>query len=395
MYNLIRFRSIVAVGALCLALLGCPDVTDATEVHLPRAAAADVGLNEETLSQIEAVVQVALEERRMPGCVVAIGRQGKIAYLKAFGSRQLEPSTEPMTTDTVFDLASLTKPIATATSIMLLIEQQKLALHDPVSKYLPEFAENGKSEITIHQLLTHQSGLTPDNALTDYLDGPEKAIERVLLLKTSYDPGSKFVYSDVGFIVLGQLVERVSGMDLREFARQNLFEPLRMQETDFLPSQALRDRSATTEQRDGRWMRGEVHDPRSYQLGGVAGHAGLFSTADDLALYANMMLHGGRHGATRILADETVQLMTTPCGVGTAQRGLGWDMRSGYSSNRGRSFSERAYGHGGFTGTSIWMDPGLDLFVIFLSNRVHPDGLGAINPLAGRIGTIAADAIQP
>ena len=184
-----------------------------------------------------------------------------------------------MTTDTVFDMASLTKPIATATSVMILVERGKLRLDDPVAKYLPDFAQQGKDKITIEQLLTHQGGLLPDNAVKDYLDGPEKAWRRIDALKLQYTPGTKFVYTDVGFLVLGELVHRVSGQPVDEFARDNIFRPLGMSETGYLPAEELRQRAAPTEQRDRKWIQGEVHDPRAFHLGGVAGHAGLFSTA--------------------------------------------------------------------------------------------------------------------
>jgi uncharacterized protein YbbC (DUF1343 family) len=300
-----------------------------------------------------------------------------------------------MTVDTVFDMASITKPVATATSILMLMDQGKLSASDLVIKHLPEFAPEGKDRITVLHLLTHQGGLIPDNALADYQQGPDEALKRIHALGLRADPGTRFIYTDVGFIVLGELVRRLSGQDVHQFTRERLFGPLGMRETGFLPSEELRRRAAPTEQRDGRWIQGEVHDPRSYLLGGVAGHAGLFSTAEDLAVYAQMMLGQGEYGGVRVLSSEAVDRMTTPQPVSSGLRGLGWDMRTGYSSNRGQGFSDRAFGHGGFTGTTMWIDPGLELVVIFLSNRLHPDGKGSVNPLAGRIGTLAAEAIEP
>ncbi|HVX60987.1 MAG TPA: serine hydrolase, partial [Pirellulales bacterium] len=250
-------------------------------------------------------------------------------------------------------------------------------------------------EITVRQLLTHQGGLIADNSIKDFADGHDRAIQRLLNLSLSAEPGSRFIYSDVGFMVLGELVRRVSGQDVHAFSHANIFQPLGLKETGYLPAASLRERAAPTEQRDGRWMQGEVHDPRAYALGGVAGHAGLFSTAEDLAVYAQMLLNGGEYEGVRILAPETVATMISPQRVpGEALRGLGWDMKSGYSSNRGETFSPRAVGHGGFTGTALWIDPELELTVIFLSNRLHPDGKGKVNPLAGRIGTIVADAME-
>jgi CubicO group peptidase (beta-lactamase class C family) len=362
---------------------------------LPRVAPEAAGMRSEMLAEIDAVVAEGIASGNMPGCVVLAARQGKIVLLKGYGERSVEPQRTAMTTDTVFDLASLTKPIATATSVMLLVERGRVKLDEPVATYLPEFAANGKGEITVRQLLTHQGGLIADNSIKDFADGHDRAIQRLLNLSLSAEPGSRFIYSDVGFMVLGELVRRVSGQDVHDFSHANIFQPLGLQETGYLPAASLRERAAPTEQRDGRWMQGEVHDPRAYALGGVAGHAGLFSTAEDLAVYAQMLLNGGEYEGVRILAPETVATMLSPQRVpGDALRGLGWDMKSGYSSNRGETFSPRAVGHGGFTGTALWIDPELELTVIFLSNRLHPDGKGKVNPLAGRIGTIVADAID-
>jgi CubicO group peptidase (beta-lactamase class C family) len=377
---------------LVTALVSCGT---AAAARLPRAEPAEAGMSGERLAEVDQAVNDALAARKMPGCVVLIARHGKTVFLKAYGHRSVEPAESPMTPDTLFDLASLTKPIATATSVMLLAEQGKLALDEPVSKYLPEFAQNGKETVTVRQLLTHQGGLIADNDVQDYADGAEKAIERTLATKPQAAPGERFVYSDVGFIVLGELVRRVAGADLDRFTTAHVFQPLGLAETGYLPREELRERAAPTEKRDGRWIQGEVHDPRAFALGGVAGHAGLFSTAEELAVYAQMLLGNGQFGGVRILKPETVAEMTRPHEVPRGLRALGWDMRTGYSSNRGSSFSDRAFGHGGFTGTALWIDPGLDLIVVFLSNRVHPDGKGLVNPLAGRIGTIAGEAIVP
>ena len=348
-----------------------------------------LGMNPQRLAYIDNIVEEGLQRSRMPGCVVLVGRSGGVAFWKAYGYRQLKPSQVAMTPDTVFDLASLTKPIATATSVMQLAETGRLQLSDPVSQYLPEFAAHGKEEITIEQLLTHQSGLIADNSLRDYQDGRREAFRRIDQLKPIVEPGSKFIYSDVGFIVLGRIVEKLSGESLHQYTQRRIFQPLKMTETGFLPAERLRGRAAVTQQREGRWMRGEVHDPRAYKLDGIAGHAGLFSTAEDLAKYSRAML---RENA--VLQPRTIERMTRPVRVSSGLRGLGWDKKSLYSSNRGDLFTEKAFGHGGFTGTALWIDPGLDLFVVFLSNRVHPDGKGSVNSLAGRIGTIAAAAIR-
>ena len=353
----------------------------------------DCGLSASRLAAIDTVVAEGLRNERMPGCVVLVGYQGRIAWLKAYGSRQVKPEAVPMTTDTVFDLASLTKPIATATSIMQLIEDGLVELDAPAAKYIPEFGNTGKDVITIRQLLTHQSGLLPDNSIRDYENGREETFRLIHELDLRAEPGTRFMYSDVGFIVLGEIVERVSGKTLDAFAKERIFTPLGMSETGFNPPADLKHRAAPTQERNGEWMRGEVHDPRAYKLGGVAGHAGLFSTAEDLARYAQMLMSNGELGEARILKGETCQLMQTSQDVSSGVRTLGWDRRTGYSSNRGDLFSEQAFGHGGFTGTALWIDPVQEMFVIFLSNRVHPDGKGSVNALAGRIGTIAAAAI--
>ena len=361
---------------------------------LPKVPPAEAGMDSQRLAHIDQVVAEGLAKRQMPGCVVAVGHRGKIVWLKAYGHKQVKPAKVPMTVDTVFDMASITKPVATATSIMALVEQGQLRIAERVSAYVPEFAAEGKKDITLFQLLTHQGGLIPDNSLKDYQDGPRRSMERIYALKLVAKPGEKFIYTDVGFIMLADLVHKITGKNVHEFSQQQIFRPLGMADTGYKPGLAQRKRAAPTERRDGEWMQGEVHDPRAYLLGGIAGHAGLFSTAEDLAVYAQMMLGGGQYAGVRILNSRTVDVMTAPQAVSSGKRGLGWDKRTGYSSNRGELFTDRAFGHGGFTGTSLWMDPGLNLFVIFLSNRLHPDGTGKINRLAGRIGTVAAAAIR-
>ncbi|MEW4564537.1 serine hydrolase [Bremerella sp. JC770] len=343
---------------------------------------------------IDQAVRQALDQKKMPGCVVLVAREGEVLYKKAHGNRRIEPSLEPMTVDTVFDMASLTKPIVTATSVMKLVEAGKIELDAPVATYLPEFRGHGKEVITIKQLLIHTSGLTPDNALADYQNGWPDAYQKICDLKLLSEPGQRFRYSDVGFLLLGEVVARVSGLPLNEYATQHIFQPLGMRETSFNPSEALAARAATTTQVDGKWLRGTVHDPRARLCGGVAGHAGLFSTADDLLRYARAMLDARSQQSSNLLKPQTLTAMTTAYDAAGNLRGLGWDKQSGYSSNRGKSMSPSAYGHGGFTGTALWIDPELELVVIFLSNRVHPNEKGSINALAGRIGTIAADACR-
>ncbi len=376
-----------------LLTLLCSISVHAQQATISQNGPAELGFNGERLAVIDDVVQEGLDQAKMPGCVVVVGRREGVAFRKAYGFRSLQPEKTPMTLDTVFDLASLTKPIATATSIMILIQQGRVDLEAPVAKYLPNFAANGKDAITVRHLLIHTGGLIADNSIDDYKGTPEEAFAKIDALTPKAAPGEEFTYSDVGFIVLGRIVQAVSGKNVHEFARENIYAPLAMSETGYLPADALKARAAITEQRDGKWMQGEVHDPRAFALGGIAGHAGLFSTADDLTRYATMMLNGGRLGDVEILKPETFQLMTTAVEVPRGRRALGWDARTGYSSNRGDLMSSKAFGHGGFTGTGIWIDPELNLFVLFLSNRVHPDGKGLVNPLIGRIGTIAGAAL--
>jgi uncharacterized protein YbbC (DUF1343 family) len=343
--------------------------------------------------RIEHVVARAIERGEMAGCVVLIGRRAGIVFERAYGNRSVEPNTVPMTTDTLFDMASLTKPMATATSVMILIERGQLRLQDKVARFFPEFAANGKENVTIEQLLVHSAGLIPDNALEDYDDGWESAKPKICALEPLAEPGTKFKYSDVGFILLGKIIESVTGRAVNEFAEEEIFTRLGMTQTGYLPSDELKARAATTEKRDGQWLAGEVHDPRAAKMGGVAGHAGLFSTAEDTAVFAQMMLGGGRYRDVQILSPAAVDEMIRPRNIDAQHRALGWDHKSAYSRNRGELMSDRAFGHGGFTGIAMWIDPQLDLYVIFLSNRLHPDGMGEVNDLAGRIGTIACAAI--
>lgn len=372
----------------------CRFVVIATVVFIACDAWSQDGFPEAAVAKIDGVVQQGLEQGQMAGAVVCIGGREGIGLLKAFGHRQVEPMKIAMTIDTVFDMASITKPVATATSIMLLIERGNIRLDDRVAKHLPDFSQNGKDAVTIEDLLLHQSGLTPDNALSDYDEGLEPAIRNINRLPLRVEPKSKFMYSDVGFIVLAEIVRAKTGQDVNQFSQANLFTPLGMKETGYLPRQALRERAAATEQRNGEWMVGEVHDPRAYQMGGVAGHAGLFSTATDLATFARMLLHGGTWKGVRILKTSTLETMTAGYEVSSGIRGLGWDKQTGYSSNKGDGFSDKAFGHGGFTGTTLWVDPELDMFVIFLSNRLHPDGKGSVNRMAGKIGTIAVESLK-
>ncbi len=401
-------RYVAIITLLGLALPGA-----AFQVKRPGETARPAGISLEKLGLIDAEVEREITQKRLPGAVVLIGRNGNVVWRKAYGARAVEPAREAMTADTIFDVASLTKVVATATSIMILVERGKVRLSDPLSNYIPEIKGEGRERITIELLLTHRSGYAPDFDLRERWTSYEEGINRLIREPLRSPPGARFVYSDIGFIALGEVVRRVSGVSLGEFARRNIFFPLGMRDTGFSPVPGLRPRIAPTEKRRGqmnylgdtgenagadadKWLRGEVHDPTSYRMNREAGHAGLFSTANDLALYAQMILNNGAHRGRRILSPLSVAEMTRPRLVNDNgwTRGLGWDINTSFSVNRGELFPLGSFGHTGFTGTSIWIDPASRMFVIFLSNRVHPDGKGDVGPLRGRIATIAAGAIN-
>jgi uncharacterized protein YbbC (DUF1343 family)/CubicO group peptidase (beta-lactamase class C family) len=366
-----------------------------------RASQVDV----RKLDAIELLVEEAIAEKKLPGAVVLVGRGERTLYQKAIGNRAVVPSVEPMTLDTVFDVASLTKVVATTTSVMILLEEGRIRLNDRVSSFVPGFERYGKAGITVRHLMTHVSGLRPDVDLGDMWKGYEMAINLAIEEVPTSLPGERFVYSDINYFLLGDIVRRVSGRPLDQFARERIFEPLGMKDTSFLPAASLRPRMAPTEnctpfgwpcEGSGLSMlRGVVHDPTARRMGGVAGHAGVFSTAADLAIFCRMLLNGGEYRGARILAPLTVAKMTMPAsGPGERNvRGLGWDMDSAFSANRGELLPLGSFGHTGWTGTSIWIDPATDLFVVFLSNRVHPDGKGDVTPLRARVATVAASAI--
>ena len=377
-------------------------ISPAVLAGLPEIPPARAGLDPGQLARIDQAVADAIGAKKIPGAVVIIGKAGGIVYAKAFGDRSLVPTHEPMTRDTIFDMASLTKPVATATSIMILGERGKVRITDPIKKHLPEFDTHGKGDITVEQLLRHRSGLIADNPISDFADGPEKAWERIADLKLVHPTGSKFLYSDVNYLILGKIIEKVSGKSLDKFASEQIFQPLGMNQTGFRPAppdaKTIGDvtKVAPTEPENGVMLRGVVHDPRARALGGVAGHAGLFSTADDLAMFAQMMLLGGRNAEDRrIMSGKTQSRMIDGGSTPEKQRrGLGWDIDTPYSSPRGKGFGPESYGHTGFTGTSLWIDPETEMFVILLTSRLHPDGKGP-SPIALRseIATLAANAV--
>ncbi len=345
---------------------------------------------------LDQTIEQAIQDGRIPGAVLLIGHQGQIVHRKAYGKRALVPAVEPMTVDTIFDLASLTKVVATTSSLMQLFEQGKFRLNDRVTQYFPEF-QDGKSDITLRNLFTHFSGLPPDLPLTPTWSGYQTGIHMAMHVKPDGPPGARLVYSDINFILLGELVHRLSGQMLSDYSREHIFLPLGMQETMFQPPPSLAPRIAPTE-RDGPngapW-RGVVHDETARFMGGVAGDAGLFSTADDLARFCEMMLRKGERNGTRLFSPLTVEKFTTPESPADQPilRGLGWDIDSPFSGNRGELFPIGSYGHTGFTGTSIWIDPVSDTYVILLANGVHPFRRPSITGLRGKVATITAAAL--
>lgn len=353
------------------------------------------GIDATRLAHIDAAVAASIKKGDCPGAVVVVVHRDAVVFRKAYGQRALQPKPEPMTTDTIFDLASLTKPVATATAAMLLVEQGKLRLSEKVATYWPEFAANKKDQVTVEHLLLHTSGLTADNALADYKDGNAEALKRVANLTLEAPAGERFRYSDVGFIVLGHLVERLSGQSLNEFTHKHIFAPLKMIDTGFLPDDKQKARCALTAQRQGEWLRGVVHDPRSAAMGGVAGHAGLFGSADDLARFARMLLHHGRLDETALLGPRTTRLFTTSVPVPGGARSRGWDVDTSFSSPRGELFTKgEGFGHTGFTGTSLWVDPASETAIIILTNRVHLSEKVQVTSLRREIANIVAGAVQ-
>jgi uncharacterized protein YbbC (DUF1343 family)/CubicO group peptidase (beta-lactamase class C family) len=345
---------------------------------------------------LDQTVEQAIEDGRIPGAVLLVGHKGQIVHRKAYGKRALVPTAEPMTVDTIFDLASLTKVVATTSSLMKLFEEGKFRLNDRVTQYLPEF-QGGKSDITIRNLFTHFSGEPPDLQLNPPWSGYQTGIHMAMIEKPTAPPGTHFVYSDINFILLGELVHRLSGQMLSDYARQQIFLPLGMKETMFQPPASLVPRIAPTERigANGPPLRGVVHDETSRYMGGVAGHAGVFSTAGDLARFCEMLLGNGQLDGTRVFSPLTVEKFTTPQSPPDQPilRGLGWDIDSPFSGNRGDLFPIGSYGHTGFTGTSIWIDPVSDTYVILLANSVHPFRRPAITGLRGKIATITAAAL--
>lgn len=391
---------------LALAQTPSTQTRSSRPARTPGAASASGRFDRARLVEITKVVEAAVTRKELPGAVVAVGTEAGVAWQTTVGQRMLQPAPEPMTADTIFDAASLTKVVATTTAVMMLVEQGKLRLTDRVAVHLPGFEKYGKRDITIRHLMTHTSGLRPDLEFNPEWNGYDTAISKALDEVPVARLDERVIYSDINFFLLGHIVGVVAGEPLDVFTRTRVFVPLGMKDTMFKPPAALASRIAPTEkcrpisfpcgQDDGTWLRGIVHDPTARRMDNVAGHAGLFTTAADLARFARMLLNGGQLEGVRILGPLTVARMTspsTPLGERNI-RGLGWDINSSFSANKGDLLPSRSFGHTGFTGTSLWVDPGTKTFIVFLSNRVHPDGKGDVGILRSRVANIVGGAIR-
>jgi serine-type D-Ala-D-Ala carboxypeptidase len=336
--------------------------------------------SESDFEPIAALAKAEIEARRIPGAVIVIGTKNNVLYRAAYGYRMFEPAPVTMTVDTIFDLASVTKVAATTTAIMQLVERKKVNLADRVIRYWPQFGANEKTNITLQHLLTHYSGLRADLDLKKEWSGYHTAMNMIVAEKPVDRPGVRYIYSDINFEILGELIRRVTKSELDQYCLEHVFGPMKMIDTGFRPSPELRSRIAPTRDMSDSLLWGEVHDPTARRMGGVAGHAGLFATADDLAIYGRMLLNGGIENGARILRTKSVELMTARHSPenGPRARGYGWDLggTNGYSKAPAGT-----YGHFGFTGTMIWIDPTLGTYAIVLTNRVYFGAKGEADPL--------------
>ena len=376
-------------------LAGCLRWPDAP----PPPANLTHSFHQPKLHAIGSAVTEARSENRLPGGVLWLERKG-VHFTEAYGMASLPPSAATAQRDTIYDVASLTKVVATTPAVMLLHQRGKLSIHDLVKEHLPKFTGQGRDVITLAHLLSHTSGLRPDISLSGW-NGHAECLAKCLAEVPRAKPGERFIYSDINFQLLGEIVHRVSGKRLDMFCAGEIFGPLKMTDTGFNPPATKRRRIAPTTGTGTDALRGTVHDPRARKTGGIAGHAGLFSTAPDLARYSRMLLSGGTLDGTMLFAPATIKLMTTVQTPPTlnARRGLGWDIDTGFSSPRGRregpQFPLGSYGHTGFTGPSMWIDPFSKTFVIFLCNRVHPTEKGpSVVPLRRTIGSLVVEAIK-
>jgi len=382
------FSIIASIAVICTSCLRWPDAPQPPQ-ELVRTF--DLG----KLDAIGVAIHEARGEKRLPGGVLWLERQD-VSFHRAYGMASTRPVSTVAQGDTIYDAASLTKVVATTPAVLLLHERGKLNVQDPVRVHLPEFTGQGREAITIRHLLTHTSGLRPDISVNGW-SGHQECIAKCMAELPRTAPDKRFIYSDINFQLLDEVVRRVSKKRMDVFCAEEIFGPLKMHDTGYNPPAAKRTRIAPTTVTDGKALLGVVHDPRARKTSGVAGHAGLFTTAPDLARYARMLLQAGELDGVRLFKPETVQLMTsvqTPSSL-PARRGLGWDIDTDYSSPRGHRFPLGSFGHTGFTGPSLWIDPHSKTFVVFLCNRVHPTERGpSVVPLRRTIGTLAAEAVK-
>lgn len=362
----------------------------ATPFSMARAAAAPFAAG--PLAALEAEITAAISRKEAPGAVLWIEKNGR-SWHKAWGNRMVDPEVRPMTEDTIFDAASLTKVCATTPCILRLAGKGMLGLDKPASTWLPEFTGDGKEKITLRQMMTHTSGLRPGVRRDVEWTGPARGLELAFAEPVKGPPGS-FTYSDINFILLGEIVSRVSGMPLNKYAETILYRPLGMKDTGYLPSRTKLGRIAPTTREASGLVHGVVHDPTARKLGGVAGHAGLFTTASDLARYCRLLLtRSGSLGKITVCSAATARASVTNQTPGKDyQRGLGWDIQTGYSDPKGAAFGPASFGHTGWTGTSMWVDPEAQMFVILLTNRNHPTESGKVKELRYKVASLAAEA---
>ncbi|MCJ7589255.1 MAG: beta-lactamase family protein [Candidatus Aminicenantes bacterium] len=392
--------------ALLTAILLIPAAAAAFSQSLPTGKPEEVGMSSARLDRVHEIIRAAVANKEFPGAVLLVARKGKVVLREAYGLSRLIPEEKPMTPDLIFDLASVSKPVATATSIMILVEQGRIRLWDRVNLYVPEFTayirEGGipDEDARLWHLLTHTSGLPPytDAAEAEKLYGKpcptETLVKHIAQLRKTDPPGKTFTYSCLGYITLAHILNKVTGQTLAEFAAENIFGPLKMEHTFYNPPVKYRDLCVPTQVVEGSVLQGVVHDPLARLQGGISGNAGLFSTADDLAVFGQMMLEGGEYRGVRILSPLAVERMTEIFPkVSLSGRGLGWDLDSDYATNGGDLFGPLSYGHSGYTGTSLWIDPETGTTVVFLTNRVHPDDKGDVLALRSKVANVVAASI--
>jgi len=362
------------------------------DMTLRTARPEDVGFRPQGMAEVDRVIDGFLAQKAFPGGVVAVGKDGALVHLRAFGRLSYDPDAAAAVPDTIYDLASLTKVIVTTTLTMTLVEEGRLDLSKPVSAFLPAFSGGDKDQVTVWHLLTHSSGVDWWAPLYQQAQTRAEYLKLIYAKDLVYPPGTKSVYSDLGILLLGEILERVSGEPLERLAQKRLFGPLGWKDTGYRPVSALLPRIAPTEKDAwrGRVVRGEVHDENAAGLGGIAPHAGLFGTAPELARFAQMLLWGGVYGHHRFVSRELIERFTRRAGVPESTRAIGWDTPSETGSSAGMLFSRASFGHTGFTGTSMWMDPERKLFVILLTNRVHPT---RENNLIREVRPAVADAV--